>query len=66
MVRSSRGSFLMRRMVAAIFVCPACWISPIARLRRVAIILGREPVLICDESSRKVTSPLFSRGAKRA
>jgi hypothetical protein len=46
----------MRRMVAAIFVYPACRISPIARLRSVAIILGREPVFTWDESSRKVTS----------
>ena len=56
MVMSRRGSFLMRRMVAAIFVCPACRISPIARLRRVAIILGLEPALTWDISSRNVTS----------
>ena len=40
MASSRRGSCLISRMVAAILVWPAWRISPIARLRRVTIILG--------------------------
>jgi len=56
MVRSSGGLFLIFRMVAAILVWPAWRIRPITRLRRVAMILGRDPVLTWEPSSRNVTS----------
>jgi hypothetical protein len=57
--RSARrrgGLFLIFRMVAAIFVWPAWRIRPITRLRSVAMILGRDPVLTGEASSRNVTS----------
>jgi hypothetical protein len=44
------------RMVAAIRVYPACRRSPIARLRRVVMMRGRESVRTREAPSRKVTS----------
>ena len=41
---------------AAILVWPAWRISPIARLRSVTIIRGRDAVLTREASSRQVTS----------
>ena len=56
MVRSRGGLFLVFRMVAAMRVWPAWRISPITRLRGVAMIRGRETALTWEASSRNVTS----------
>ena len=49
-------SYLILRMTGAILVWPAWRMSPMARLRRVAMTRGRERVLTRDASSRYVTS----------
>ena len=54
--RSRAVSCLILRMTGAILVWPAWRISPIARLRSVAIMRGRGPVRTREESSRNVTS----------
>jgi hypothetical protein len=43
---------LILRMRAAILVWPAWRMSPMTRLRRVAMMRGRGPVLTRDASSR--------------
>jgi hypothetical protein len=65
MARSRRGSCLIFRMVAAILVWPAWRMSPIARLRKVTMMRGRDAVRTRDASSRNVTSRIFSRGGAR-
>ena len=52
MARSRAVSYLILRMVAAILVWPAWRISPMARLRRVAMMRGRGRVRTREASSR--------------
>ncbi len=52
MARSRAVSYLILRMVAAILVWPAWRMSPMARLRRVAMMRGRWPVRTREASSR--------------
>jgi hypothetical protein len=56
MARRRGGLARMRLMVAAILVWPAWRMRPIARLRRVAMTRGREPVRTWEASSPNVTS----------
>jgi hypothetical protein len=50
------GSFLILRMVTAIWVWPVWRIRPIARLHSVIMMRGLELVRTRDASSQKVTS----------